>query len=138
MLFTFNTNLLTATAFQGLGYDSPPIKQAVRALRPRGLRFPGGTIANNYLWKEDPFSEPTNDKTKWAPEQLRLFRKIGRPYDLQAFTLCLKSSKSFTSSLAMTSTTTGAKSSSGITIPPGGAVRVFPFADRVLTESSVI
>jgi len=42
-------------------------------------------MANNYLWKEDSFSEPSNDKTEWAAEQLRLFRKIGRPYDLPGF-----------------------------------------------------
>ena len=84
-LYAFNTNLLTETAFRGWSYDGPQLGDAVRALKPRGLRFPGGTIANNYLWREDSFSEPTGDRTKWAGEQLRLFRKIGRPYDLPGF-----------------------------------------------------
>lgn len=84
-LYTFNADLLTAIAFQGVGYDSPQFEDAVRRLRPQGLRFPGGTQANNYLWKDDSFSEPLNDKTGWAGEQIRLFRKIGRPYDLPGF-----------------------------------------------------
>ena len=84
-LFGFNTNLLTATAFQSVTYDSDPVQQAVRDLRPTMLRFPGGTIANNYRWEKDSFSSPENDKTQWAAEQLRLFRKIGRPYGMPNF-----------------------------------------------------
>ena len=84
-LYTFNSNILTATAFRGMTYDGPRFEAAVRALRPRGLRFPGGSIANNYLWREDSFSEPKDDKTGWAGEQLRLFRKLGKRYDLPGF-----------------------------------------------------
>ena len=84
-LYTFNSNILTATAFRGMTYDGPQFEAAVRALRPRGLRFPGGSIANNYLWREDSFSEPKDDKTGWAGEQLRLFRKLGARYDLPGF-----------------------------------------------------
>lgn len=89
-LYSFNTNLLTATAFQGVTYGGPEFEDAVRDLRPRGLRFPGGTIANNYLWRTDSFSEQKDDKTGWAGEQLRLFRKMGRPYDLPGFTRVCK------------------------------------------------
>ena len=84
-LHGFNSNILTATAFRGMTYGDPRVAAAVAAFRPRVLRFPGGTIANNYLWREDSFSEPADDKTGWAGEQLRLFRKIGRPYDLPGF-----------------------------------------------------
>ncbi len=84
-LFTFNSDMATAIMFRGVGYDSPQFEDAVRQLRPQGLRFPGGTLANNYLWSNDSFSQPTNDKTGWAGEQLQLFRKIGRPYDLPGF-----------------------------------------------------
>ena len=84
-LNTFNTDLLTTIAFRGVGYDSPQFEDALRTLQPQGLRFPGGTQANNYLWKTDTFSDPVNDKTGWAGEHLRLFRKIGRPYDLPGF-----------------------------------------------------
>ena len=83
--YTFNTNLLTATAFQNRSYGGLEFQRVIADLQPHGLRFPGGTIANNYLWKDDSFSEPTNDKTKWAAEQLKLFRKIGRPYDVKGF-----------------------------------------------------
>lgn len=81
-LLTFNTDMLTAIAFKDIGYDSPVFENAIRSLKPQGLRFPGGTIANNYLWQVDSFSEPSDDKTGWAAEQLNLFRKIGKPYDL--------------------------------------------------------
>ncbi len=84
-LFTFNTDMATAIMFRGVGYDSPQFEDAVRQLRPQGLRFPGGTLANNYVWSQDSFSEPTNDKTGWAAEHLKLFRRIGRPYDLPGF-----------------------------------------------------
>ena len=84
-LHGFNTYFLMATAFQGMTYDGPQLEAAVRTLRPRNLRFPGGTIANNYLWREDSFSEPTSDKTGWAGEQLRLFRKLGKDYGLAGF-----------------------------------------------------
>ncbi len=85
MPYSFNTTLLTAIAFYGFNHDGPQMEQAVRTLRPSGLRFPGGTLANNYRWTEDSFSDPTNDKTVWAGEQIRLFRKIGRRYDLPGF-----------------------------------------------------
>ena len=84
-LHGFNTYFLMATAFRGMAYDGPQFEEAVRTLRPRNLRFPGGTIANNYLWREDSFSEPTADKTEWAGEQLRLFRKLGKEYGLAGF-----------------------------------------------------
>ena len=84
-LHGFNTYFLMATAFQGMTYDGPQFENAVRTLRPRNLRFPGGTIANNYLWREDSFSEPTADKTGWAGEQLRLFRKLGKKSGLAGF-----------------------------------------------------
>ncbi len=84
-LYTFNTDMATAIMLQGIGYDSSQFEDAVRALRPQSLRFPGGTLANNFLWKQDTFSAPTNDKTGWAAEHLNLFRKIGRPYDLAGF-----------------------------------------------------
>ena len=84
-LWGFNSNILTATAFRGMTYGDPRFTAAVAAFAPRVLRFPGGTIANNYRWREDSFSEPAADKTGWAGEQLRLFRKIGRPYDLPGF-----------------------------------------------------
>ena len=85
LLHGFNTYILPATAFQGMTYDGPQFEAAVRTLRPRAVRFPGGTIANNYLWREDSFSEPTSDKTGWAGEQLRLFRKLGKEFDLRGF-----------------------------------------------------
>lgn len=84
-LHAFNSNLLTATAFQGISYGSREIEGAIKDLRPGGLRFPGGTTANNYLWKEDSFSLQKNDQTKWAGQQLELFRKIGKKYDLPGY-----------------------------------------------------
>ncbi len=89
-LYTFNTDLATAIMFRGVGYDSVQFEDAVRQLRPQGLRFPGGTLANNYLWRKDSFSEPTNDQTGWAGEHLRLFRQIGLPYDLPGFARVVK------------------------------------------------
>ena len=89
-LYTFNTDMATAIMFRGLSYDSPQFENAVRQLKPQALRFPGGTLANNYLWKEDSFSAPTNDKTGWAAEQLNWFRKIGRPYDVAGFARVVK------------------------------------------------
>ena len=85
LLHTFNVNLMTATAFQGLGHDGPQFEDGVGDLHPQGLRFPGGTIANHYLWRTDSFSEPAADRTGWAGEHVRLFRRIGRPYDLPGF-----------------------------------------------------
>ena len=84
-LHGFNTYFLTATAFQGMTYDGPRFEAAVRDLRPRALRFPGGSIANNYLWRQDSFSDPKDDKTGWAGEQLRLFRKLEKEYGLAGF-----------------------------------------------------
>ena len=89
-LYTFNADMATAIMFRGVGYDSPQFEQTVRELRPQGLRFPGGTLANNYPWKEDSFSPPTNDKTGWAGENLRLFRKIGKPYDVEGFSRAVR------------------------------------------------
>ena len=84
-LHGFNADFLMATAFQGMTHDGPQVEAAVRALRPRNLRFPGGTIANNYRWREDSFSEPASDKTGWAGEQLRLFRELEKRYGLDGF-----------------------------------------------------
>lgn len=84
-LHAFNSNLLMATALQGINYSSPEFRKGLEDLRPGGLRFPGGTTANNYLWREDSFATQADDKTKWAAQQLELFRKIGRPYDLAGY-----------------------------------------------------
>lgn len=84
-LYSFNSNLLMSTALHGIGYRSSEFRKGLEDLRPTGLRFPGGTTANNYLWKDDSFAEQDDDKTEWAAQQLALFRKIGRPYDLPGF-----------------------------------------------------
>ena len=84
-LQAFNSNLLMATAFHGITYGGPEFRQGLRDLRPGGLRFPGGTTANNYRWREDSFSPQANDRTQWAGQQLELFRKIGRKYDLPGY-----------------------------------------------------
>ena len=84
-LYSFNSNTLMATALHGITYGGPEFAKAVTDLHPAGLRFPGGTTANNYLWREDSFSLQQDDKTKWAAQQLALFRKIGRKYDMQGF-----------------------------------------------------
>ncbi|RMF89445.1 MAG: hypothetical protein D6741_17945, partial [Planctomycetota bacterium] len=83
--YTFNTNLLLDTAFHGLGYDSPEFRRLITTFKPSGLRFPGGTIANNYLWRQDGFSDPVGDRTGWARRQITLFREIGRPYGLPGY-----------------------------------------------------
>ncbi|GAB6164714.1 hypothetical protein JCM19992_07140 [Thermostilla marina] len=85
LLYTFNTNLLLDTALHGIGYDSPEFRRLVASIEPAGLRFPGGTIANNYLWRQDGFSDPVGDRTGWARRQLTLFREIGRPYGLPGY-----------------------------------------------------
>lgn len=85
LLYGFNCDLVAATAFQGITFGGPEIENAVCELRPQSLRFPGGTTANNYLWRQDSYSEQTNDLTGWAGEQIRLFRQIGRPYDLPGY-----------------------------------------------------
>ena len=84
-LYSFNCNLLTATALEGISFSSLEFEWAIQDLRPQGLRFPGGTTANNYRWQEDTFSEQKNDLTGWAAGQIKLFRKIGRPYDLPGY-----------------------------------------------------
>lgn len=78
-LYIFNTDMATSIAFRGIGYDSPQFDGAVKRLRPQGLRFPGGTLANNYLWRSDSFSAPTNDKTGWAAEPLAKAIRAARP-----------------------------------------------------------
>lgn len=85
LLYTYNTNLLLSTAFNGINYSSADMYKAISELKPAGLRFPGGTIGNNYLWKEDNFSEQPGDKTKWAAQALRMFRKSGQSYDLPGY-----------------------------------------------------
>ncbi len=84
-LHTFNSNLLAAMAFRGITYGGAEFERGVRELKAVGLRFPGGTIANNYRWRTDSFSDPTNDKTRWAGEQIRIFRKMGLRYGLKGF-----------------------------------------------------
>ncbi len=91
LIYSFNTQLLTATAFHGITYGGPQIAGVVEDLKPYGLRFPGGTVANNYRWQEDSFSQQKGDLTKWASKQFELFRKAGRKYDLRGFaSLCRK------------------------------------------------
>ena len=91
LLYTQNLNLMMATLFQGINNGRPQIEAAVRAQRPHGLRFPGGTLANNYLWRTDSFSEPKNDLTGWAGQQIELFRKLGARHDLPGFArLCVR------------------------------------------------
>ncbi|MEM7697542.1 MAG: hypothetical protein AAF236_03960 [Verrucomicrobiota bacterium] len=86
---SFNCNLLMPTALHGISYSSDEFTKVARDLLPGGLRFPGGTTANNYLWREDTFSIQQNDQTGWAAQQLALFRKIGRRYDLDGYiSLC--------------------------------------------------
>lgn len=84
-LHSFNSNLLMATALYGVSYGGPEFGKAISDLSPGGLRFPGGTTANNYLWREDTYSLQEDDKTEWAAKQLELFRKIGRKYDLPGY-----------------------------------------------------
>ena len=84
-LYLFNADMATEIAFRGVGYDSPQFEDTLKQLRPQGLRFPGGTLANNYQWRKDGFSSADNDKTGWAAEHIRLFQKIGLPYDLPGF-----------------------------------------------------
>lgn len=91
-LTAFNSNLLMATALHGVSYGGSEFGKAINDLRPGGLRFPGGTTANNYLWREDSYSLQKDDKTEWAAKQLELFRKIGRKYDLPGYArLCEES-----------------------------------------------
>ncbi len=47
--YAFNSNLLMVTALHGISYGSETFGKAIKELRPGGLRFPGGTTANNYL-----------------------------------------------------------------------------------------
>ncbi len=85
LIHTVNVLLLMETAFQGIGYNTPIIEQGMRDLSLTGLRFPGGTVANNYLWQEDGFSEPNNDLTGWAGEQIRVFNKLEKKYGLEDY-----------------------------------------------------
>ena len=86
LLHTFNVHFLMETAFDGINYGGPQLEKALRATKPHGLRFLGGTLANNYQWKADNFSDPAaNDLTGWAGEQLRLFRNSGAAYGLPGF-----------------------------------------------------
>jgi hypothetical protein len=85
LLHTHNLNMLTASAFDGITVGGPHLEKAVRQQRPAGLRFPGGTLANNYLWRTDSFSEPKNDLTEWAGQQIELFRKLGTKHDLPGY-----------------------------------------------------
>ncbi|MEO8352314.1 MAG: hypothetical protein ABI680_11330, partial [Chthoniobacteraceae bacterium] len=84
-LYGFNSDMVAATAFEGIAFGGLEMENAVRELWPQALRFPGGSTANNYLWRKDSFSEATGDLTGWAGEHIRLFRKIGRPYDLAGY-----------------------------------------------------
>ncbi len=85
LINTVNVLLLMETAFQGIGYNTPVIEQGMRDLAFTGLRFPGGTVANNYLWRKDGFSEPDNDLTEWAGEQIRVFNKLEKKYGLEDY-----------------------------------------------------
>ncbi len=88
-LFGFNTNLMAATAFHGINYSDRRFSTAVSELKPNVLRFPGGTIANNYRWRQDSFDLPAGDKTGWAAKRVSQFRKSGRKYDRAGFiSLC--------------------------------------------------
>ncbi len=84
-LYGFNCNLLMAIAFEGVTTGGVEMENAIADLKPAGLRFPGGTIANNYLWQKDSFSEQKDDLTQWAGKQIDLFRKMGKPYDLPGY-----------------------------------------------------
>ncbi len=85
MIHTMNLLLLMESAFQGINYNSPVIEEGMRELAPTALRFPGGTVANNYLWQKDGFSEPHNDLTEWAGEQIRTFNKLEKKYGLEEY-----------------------------------------------------
>ena len=85
MMHTMNLLLLMESAFQGINYNSPVIEEGMRELAPAALRFPGGTVANNYLWQKDGFSEPHNDLTEWAGEQIRAFNKLEKKYGLEDY-----------------------------------------------------
>ena len=88
-LFGFNTNLVAATTFHGIDYSDRRFSTAVSELSPNVLRFPGGTIANNYRWRQDSFDLPAGDKTGWAAKRISLFRNSGRKYDRAGFiSLC--------------------------------------------------
>lgn len=65
-IYSFNCSLLAETAFYGITHGGPELEKGLRELRPYGLRFPGGTQANNYLWQKDSFSEAVGDLTGWA------------------------------------------------------------------------
>lgn len=85
LLYAQNVNLVMDSVLHGIRLGGPQLEEAVRAQRPRGLRFPAGTLANNYLWKTDSFSEPENDLTGWAGQQIALFRKLGARHDVAGF-----------------------------------------------------
>lgn len=76
-LHGFNCDLVAATAFEGITFGGPEVETAVRELRPVALRFPGGSTANNYLWKVDGYSEAKGDLTGWAGTLIDHFREAG-------------------------------------------------------------
>ncbi len=78
-LYGFNSDMVAATAFQGITSVGVEMENAVRELRPQALRFPGGSTANNYLWRKDSFSEATGDLTGWAGEHIGSSARSGAP-----------------------------------------------------------
>ncbi len=85
LIYSFNTQLLAATTSHSVTYGGDVIDSVVEELKPYGLRFPGGTVGNNYVWKEDSFSLQKGDLTKWAAKQFEIFRKSGKKYDIEGF-----------------------------------------------------
>ncbi|CAA6689444.1 MULTISPECIES: hypothetical protein [unclassified Lentimonas] len=82
---TYNSNLTLPTLFVDLGYGSDVLREATAELNATGLRFPGGTISNNYLWEKDSFETQADDKTKWAARVLKMFKESGKKLNMEAW-----------------------------------------------------
>lgn len=83
LLYGFNTNMASAHS-GGPRYDAPAIVEAVSALRPGLLRFPGGTISNWYNWRNDDFDTPPERAPDFA-KKLVAYRKEAKGYGYVAF-----------------------------------------------------
>lgn len=84
-LFGFNCEIMLEVAFKDMTFDGEVMREVVGDLKPRALRFPGGSTANNYLWREDGYSLATGDITGWAAAHIEMFRSEGKPLGLKSF-----------------------------------------------------
>jgi hypothetical protein len=83
--FGFNLAIMKQIADHDMHWAHPDVREATARMRPRMIRWPGGSTSNNYLWRDESYAEAVGDITGWVPSHVNAFITSGKKLGLQTF-----------------------------------------------------